>query len=82
MEWTTDNKGRNRLLGKSDLKSALGRSPDRFDAVCSAMPFGGPDLNAALKNQVAAKQACDVPPAQRPSPGRAWDIRRSGFRRR
>lgn len=58
MEWFTDNKGRNKLIAKSDLKSALGRSPDRYDALALACYESGSQAQrAAIAAQVARKQA-------------------------
>lgn len=80
MEWLADTKGRNKLLPKSDIKAALGRSCDRFDALCLAMPDGSGDATALMKRQLVQRDQQVA--VQRVSSGRRWDIRQGQpFRR-
>lgn len=72
MEWSTDVKGRNRLISKTELKQILGsRSPDRYDALALACHESGTAAQkAAMEAQAARRQA--GAPGRVGSPDRQW----------
>lgn len=69
MEWRADIKGRNRLIPKRELISILGRSPDRYDALCLATySSSSAATKAAVQAQAERKQA----QPRQGSPDRQW----------
>jgi phage terminase large subunit len=70
LEWGSDAKGRNKLIGKTDIKQALGRSPDRYDALALACwQSGSAATKAALQKQVERRAS---QPKQAGSADRQW----------
>ena len=67
-EWRTDHFNRQKVTSKDDLRKALGRSPDRADAVTLAVWQGSPSVHDKKPELPAAQGPALPPPPQAPDP--------------
>lgn len=68
LEWTTGQNGRQKLTAKTDIRKALGRSPDRYDAV--ALSVWEP---LSLKEEIQRSALEEAPIEEAVSASRSWD---------